>query len=500
MGGRIGWFPYPSILLKNPSAIVSRDSLPPPILPPPMNEVPINEVDVWKKQQRTDPNGEWKLKRDHWQYGTDDNVLIKIPQSPPDIKLDIEYIWGPVSFYYFKIPKFNKKIILMSDRHTRLVEHIPWFSAPNPIWEKSMIYDEFIVKLIDYCQTKDRCVDFYLEQHPTIKQSGLSIEDGNKLGFLSDDDVEYNTSDHRRLKESVLYEDKIAPRTSNSYNQFLFESHQKYISPWRLSDLITRQYFRSTLTAARVLFSNCGLQEYGARESCEILKKTFNNLRVHNVDTRGDHFDTSIQLAKDISPDDYSVVLEWYLGIHDNDEKVRPLMYNDATYEEVKAIRSSMITKITKFHTKSELDEIKKAMYKCNVSESGIKKIDLNFRTSIMDLYTITRMLKTFKMDGNKRMRGPLQCRDSPNQDRIIVYAGIAHVENYVCMLESLYPGSLKFSVPESNLKILGVPIRGKYEWMTSKCIAYDNCTIHDRYSPFNDFEHIAEDFCLKDT
>ena len=374
------------------------------------------------------------------------------------------------------------------------------------------------MKIIDFCKLNQLCVDFYLEMIPTMIQSGHSLDESMGMGLVDDDYISTQNMMHDLLMGVILQEQQLAEVSGDhlinpSYDNFLSSPSKymmKYISPWRFDDTYTRNFFDNTLSALRLIFGKCGTSNFvGNKLSCDIFGKAFINLRVHNIDNRGNNWlhNPEDALIPNLSSEQLDQVLKWFLGIDNDPEKVKSLFSNEA-FEELKLIKSNLLSKIEKFQDVPGLNlkHIKDILYKCYQND-GIYD-ELKFRAPLMDLYTMTRMLKPFKTDKGKQKRGPVHCRNSPNQDRIILYAGNLHINSYVCALTNLYPDSLRFSVPKSDLKILGIPIFAKKNGTTplvtgtnymvdriTKCIAFHN-NVKNR-DGFANFQALAKDFCL---
>lgn len=435
-----------------------------------------------------DQNGIWHNERDpetnrvySW-YGKGDNIVT---EALKPVSNSLSYIWGPISFYYFKIPMGNstKKIILMGDDHSPLVEHIPF--KGSPIWENSTYYDKFIVNLIEKLEGTNQCVDLYLESQLTLNQSSIKGESA------------------KRLRQGISRSAGLPNYGIGSEYQSIWDMpHKDHLEECeRINQSLT---FFDTLQELNFIFYKCGSTTYGSTtyqernaEECMVGQKAFNNLRVQNIDLRGTSTHTMLlfPFKSDISIWECNILLEWFLDIEDHD--ISHLIKDETSkgMEDLKKLKTKLQNEITKFKENSGLsiDVITSFLFDCYLDESIYSLTDVLFsRSPLMDLYTITRMLKSFKTDKNKSIRGPLRCRNSNDQNNIIMYAGNAHIDKYVCLLKKLFPGALKFEIKSGGFKLFGIPIGQRSK--ISKCISFERYNTNTE--DFANFDDIMRDFC----
>ena len=369
---------------------------------------------------------------------------------------DITYLYGAIGLSYYK---FNtrygetKKIFIISDQHSPIVEHIPSDST------NAINISEFIVYLTQSCSNLYKCVDFYLE-------SSLLREQGNP--FLS----------------GGMYKADIP------------------------DSIISLKYMRD-------IFRACGHNL--TNEECVILKHDsdnivptetrLDNLRVHNIDLRQKgrypEYDVIthpiIQTIDLINNDTYNNLLQYTLGTLGHKTKLEIIdmlknnhyfiLYNwsesDITeYIEIIELVKVKIHKEQKRYNEHNIFgrhiDLNNIIYKSwQASEKGAYDKGSALASSLFDMYTILRMFKNFETVGTKATRGPLKCRNTDEQNNIIVFAGEDHIDCYRRVFDTILPsGSHKYS--HNNPMVVS----------TSKILDID------RRFGFKNYNELMMDFC----
>lgn len=341
-------------------------------------------------------------------------------RKPANIVTNIQKIYGPVSISYLKIPmedSMDKKIILMGDVHTPLTKKI---TKKN---KDSVYYDEYMVNIIKRCEDKNQCVDLYLEKDLTKKQGNIIL---------------------------------------GGYNSNL------------------DKYSNDTLNYIRLLFRNCGRQDYkdATITKCNLYnpitekneKEEISNLRLQNIDlriTEGQKNMANIFLDNDtklysLSLENHIELLKYILSIdgHQTKEEIKSICPEDIPTKHFKTVLDLIdkmkikVNKELKRYKKNKIStrldgfDIVDEVYKfySDINEMSDDKISMVATTSsIVDLYTLLRMLKNFEPE--KQDRGPSLCRQNMKQDKIMVYAGDKHIDCYKFILSKMFPRSLVYNL-----------------------------------------------------
>ena len=96
---------------------------------------------------------------------------------------DIKKLYGAVGLHYYKFTTYNgitKKILLISDEHSPILEHI------KPGSTDSIDIAELIVDITQSLSKFNKCVDFYLEKTLSKAQGNTAILDGGGGGAAAD--------------------------------------------------------------------------------------------------------------------------------------------------------------------------------------------------------------------------------------------------------------------------------------------------------------------------
>ena len=369
---------------------------------------------------------------------------------------NIKEIYGLVGLDYYKFDTWygTKRILLLSDEHAPLVEKILSDS------EEAILYDEFIVYLIQTCSNLGSCVDFYLEMALAMNQ-GRPLKGG--------------------MYRSSIQIPMINTDTLNTIRK-IFEDCSR-----------------------RIVDNFCTIRE--VKGSLDVPTETkLDNLRLHNTDLRQSHnrvidlMDPKYAPFDRINPDLYDkflqfifeipghptrrdiIVMCYYMGnLNCNMEYI--YKYMDKIELVKKKINKEQIkfNKNNIFNTHIDLNQI---IYDYRKSSHFGYPEELSLSGSLVDIYTILRMLKNFEIDTeHKRTRGPSKCQGIADQNNIIVFAGTAHISCYKYILSQILPpDSCKYS-QENTLK---ESISGK----TSKILKIDT------RRGFKNFNELMTDFC----
>ena len=85
----------------------------------------------------------------------------------------------------------------------------------------------------------------------------------------------------------------------------------------------------------------------------------------------------------------------------------------------------------------------------------------------VVDYYTLLRMFRSFENTNWKQDRGPVHCRNTPQQDNIILFAGqyhtdrIKHVLDKISILTSNENGCVYSNPPTTNALVSGALVSG---------------------------------------
>ena len=393
-------------------------------------------------------------------------------------------IYGVNGIHYYKFhTKFGiKKIILISD------EHIPIEEKISPNYNNAISIDEFIVDITQTCSNLDKCVDFYLERALTENQ-------GNPLlGGMYQSDI----PDPSLSVTSLRYIRNIfADCSMNTINDYC---------------IVNRCINKSTYEPTQTIL---------------------NNLRLHNIDLRQRYNDRGeiLSISDDVPSSPamnfmnllfYIHILEFNLGMPEHKSRQEIVdMCLDENYRQPRRSTlppddpnwNAFARQINKYLIIIELikKKIEKEQRKFNLNNVfEIKQLNLNYyihkfwitelmmkandtrmkwmfiNTSLVDLYTMLRMLKNFEIEGYKSTRGPQKCKDKNSylQNNIIVFAGLNHVNCYRNVLDTIVG---KNSCIYSQLNEYE-----KTKKRTSKILKIDKGQI----GKFQNFNELMIDFC----
>ena len=379
------------------------------------------------------------------------------------ISENITEIYGIVGLSYFKFDTWygTKRILLLSDEHEQIVEKIPSDS------QEAILYDEFIVNLIQTLANFDKCVDFYLEKR-------LLIEQG------------------RPLKGGMYRSSIEIPTNLNSLN----------VLRWIFADC-----------SHRIVDNSCTIYKIRGKTIVSTSTK-LDNLRLHNIDLRQNMLEDSGETSligplSDCFTDNVSKIffdrfLEYVLEIpgHPTREEVQNMCLEEPHCNENKV--DKFLDKVEKVKEKINKEQINfnnnnifnrhidlnQIIYQfwnysySSVAPHNLLRTNSNLTSSLVDIYTILRMLKNFRIDTeDKRIRGPLKCKSIAEQDNIIVYAGESHILCYMYVLSQILP---RDSCKYSQRNTIKESISGKI----SKILKID------KSQGFENFNDLMTNFC----
>lgn len=370
---------------------------------------------------------------------------------------NIQTIYGCISLDYHIIKNgdIEKKILLIGDYHSKLEAMPVRLSSP-----RYLFYDELMIDILDLLNLKNECLDIMIEDSPTQIQFKGGYRQFNQDNFIN-----------------------------NSYNNSLY-------------------YIRN-------LFRDCGTKNYLANsslDSCIIDNKTYNNLRVHNIDLRlrnnmGKMILDVPEIKTLLNSDRilFENILKFILNIDNID-----YLYNKYGRRNYIYIYDLLIDKLPKYMLEKFLDGLNiiktKIQDECEKLDKfnlmglyciDIKKILYNYYTSnnikykelednhfrlvsiIFDIYFWLRFLKIF--DISKLERGPKECRNeySMSMNKIIIFAGYYHTDDISNILSKIFDSKI-FSVLEDKDK-------------KNKKVTFSSNTLNVK--KFKNFKDLIEDF-----
>lgn len=373
---------------------------------------------------------------------------------------NITYLYGFIGLHYYKFGK--KKILLLSDEHAPLVEIIP-------MSQEAIYFDEFIIYLAQTLANNDECLDFYLE-------NPLNKEQGNP---------HYSTS-----LIGGMYISDIPPRINHT-----------------------------TLNIIRAIFKNCTSI---VNDSCTINKcrsastipteTKLNNLRLHNIDLRmrehgDDHLGIHSLIGELSSPfseltyDQFDVLLQFILDIqgHKTPEQIKNMCIDVIGCEKNKtkiyidkiiSVKRKINKEQGKFNAENIFGspiDINNIIYQYYKSSPEVLQLDearpIILVGTLIDIYTIYRMFINFDTATHlKRIRGPIKCRGTREQNNIIVFAGAGHIECFNYVFDKILPAnSCKYSQENTD---------SQDDEKISKILEID------RKFGFKNFNELMIDFC----
>ena len=378
---------------------------------------------------------------------------------------NITEIHGLVGLDYFKLdtPNGTKRILLLSDEHEPLVEKI------LPDSNNAILFDEFIIYLIQTLALAPVCVDFYLE-------NTLTREQGQPL--------------------------KGRP----------FDGGGMYRSSYQIpmTDLSTIYVLRSIFDdcSQRIVNDSCTINELRGLSQYNVPTKTkLDNLRLHNIDLRQNSTEDYDLMPSFLTDTGYSQYfyerfLQYVLDRPERPtrQQLEEMCVNDPNCDD--SLISAHINKIDKVKQKInkkqakifdnkifdiDINLITKFVYDFYTGMStniSVTPTSITLNASLVDIYTILRIFKNFEMNTElKRGRGPSKCKGIANQDNIIVFAGYLHTECYKYVLERLPGCSFIYG---QNSKLKKKTSNGKH----SKILEID------KKQGFNNFNELMVDFC----
>lgn len=371
-------------------------------------------------------------------------------------------------YFYLNIPgQKKKKIIMLGETHTP-IPNIP-FNKFNLSNGSTIFYDQFIINILNKLKSKNICLDFLVEDQFNENQKKKYKE---KEGGA--------TKDERYITTYKINKDG----TEIIHDSYSFGNTLNYI--WDLfKDCSNKEYNSSK------------------NESCTILNIEYNNLRYHNLDLRHlDHWiawmvdppsqcvgtdycmvDSETEIAYryresfNQHPDLLDLTMKYILNycpynasfeeesflkdlIIIFDEKMKPDIQQRHVWgmpliedNEIKKKHFLKIIKKIRFFITKEFIKFENNKF-INITSHQLKKILYDTYSKIdifdnalynlvllsMDVYFWCRFLKNFETNTTEKQdRGPLNCRNKSNMDKILVYAGIVHVNLYKDILEKIF-------------------------------------------------------------
>ena len=348
---------------------------------------------------------------------------------------NIKEIYGLIGLDYYKFDSPNgttKRILLLSDKHVPLVEKIPLDS------QESILYDEFIVYLIQTCSNLGRCVDFYLEMGLTTNQ-GRPLKGG--------------------MYRSSIQIPMINIDTLNTIRK-IFED-----------------------CSGRIVNNSCAINELKGPSHFPVATETnVDNLRVHNIDLRlnfqNDRGVTSLMGPKSnafkrAGIDFYEKFLQFILEIpgHPTRENIINLCLYDRNcdlqliykyIDKIELVKKKINKEQRKFNGNKilgiDIDVIRRYVYdfRRGAGDIYMPPTSTSLNASLIDIYTILRILKNFEIDSEqKRTRGPSKCKGIADQNNIIVFAGANHIKCYQHIFDKILPAdSCKYSQERNTFRL----------------------------------------------
>ena len=338
-------------------------------------------------------------------------------------------IYGPVSYYYFKIK--DKKILLFGDRHT---EFDPINVPKNKDGSNPMFVLDYIKKLIEYNKNSGNCLDFFME-YPYFTHR-IPIKQYAGSGKIMTIDVirNYFYDNYPEYKE-VKFTKYINPESSVS------EAKGFRYHTWDLGQNVIENY--------EIPFHPIWSEEIKNIDDIPDLTNLyifFIGHNQHELYSKGEkkYFELKDKIIKDLKKKGEELINDLNLKITQ------------------KKIWKQLENIDTKYFTKEQLIN---HYLKLIENKELFNKMNLNIRLLITETYTIGRMFRKFE----KKYRIPRCDYKEKSLKNIIYFGGNLHTLNIVNFFKNLgwNPNEYQNNSPD--------PLSDADKWVTLKRFNYFN-------------------------
>jgi len=303
-----------------------------------------------------------------------------------------EYISGPTRITYYTSKKYNKNIYIFGEIHGRE-------DSCDGLDINSTPIDSYLDKLF---RNTDVFIDFFLEIDPVDMDVYKYIKGPKYIDNLRH--MAYNcirqTPDCKYPLIRAHYTD---PRLSNDASQVILN----FLDRLDVNNINLSQKY------TKLFIGKMGNDQYK---------------RIRFLGENLPKFNRAMILLKDITIYDYYTFIKRYAR--------PPLLYKEISKSNMADFFNQKLKEYTdsgEKYFKILQDSIKTFLITLNPTKEQVDKIKYSFQSitlSIMDVYLLSRVFKTFKV--------PETTYQPAEPHNIIIYAGNAHSDNYRQLLEEM--------------------------------------------------------------